>query len=464
VVRPTVGSLFSGIGGMDKGLHDAGWELKWQVEIDEYRRRVLSRHWPEVPKYDDITTVDPQELERVDLICGGFPCQDISVAGKRAGLAGDRSSLFWEFIRIADALRPRWLLIENVPGLFSSRSGRDFRAIIGALDERGYGVAWRVLDSQFFGVPQRRRRVYIVGHLGAPCPPEILFESESLRGNTAARGEAGADIAPALRRRADSSGRDGQDIGYALTGHHPRDSHEDNYVVGPLMANRGTERKHGDGGISALDQYFAGHIIPTGDQEATYVISNAQGDPNWDRERSFALDTKQPPAITGTVTGAEAHNDNSSPIAENYVVNARQNPIVGKPTLDTHGYSHAIAVRTAQRGANGIGVTEDGTTHTLDGTGGEAVAYRKRTMEHGKGVGDETWERTERANVLTVDQRPTVAITGTPADPDGVRAIARTARRVDSDGRRYAGLGDAVTAPVARWIGERIIGNIEPVL
>ena len=242
MARPTVGSLFSGIGGFDLGLERAGWEVRWQVENDAFCNQILERHWPGVTRYDDITTVNTDRLTPIDLLCGGFPCQDISVAGRREGLAGERSSLFFEFARIAHALSPRWLLVENVAGLFSSSDGRDFGIVISALAELGYGLAWRVLDSQYFGVAQRRRRVFIVGHLGKPCPPEILFEPESLRGdsppsrqagaqpayshrggsrergwlNDAETGLVGAGVSPALRARHDSSSRDGQDIAYAL--------------------------------------------------------------------------------------------------------------------------------------------------------------------------------------------------------------------------------------------------------
>ena len=119
-------------------------------------------------------------LAPVDLICGGFPCQDLSTAGRRAGLAGSRSGLWWEFHRIIGEIAPRWVLIENVPGLLSSNKGQDMAVVLQGLEELGYGWSYRILDSQHFGVPQRRRRVFIVGCLGAPCPPEILLEPESL--------------------------------------------------------------------------------------------------------------------------------------------------------------------------------------------------------------------------------------------------------------------------------------------
>jgi DNA-cytosine methyltransferase len=192
---PTYLSLFAGVGGFDLGLDAAGWCCAAQVEIDPQARSVLRHRWPHVPKYEDVRHVGRSNLPRVDLICGGFPCQDLSVAGRRAGLAGERSGLFYEFARIIDELAPAWVLLENVPGLLSSNGGRDMAAVVGTLGELGYGWAYRVLDLQHFRIPQRRRRVFIVARAGGVCPPEILLEPESVRGDPAARGEAGEGAA-----------------------------------------------------------------------------------------------------------------------------------------------------------------------------------------------------------------------------------------------------------------------------
>lgn len=192
------GSLFAGIGGFDLALERAGMTCAFQVEIDPECRRVLAERWPDVPRYADIRHVRRNEIHvpTIDLLCGGFPCQDISVAGKRAGLAGQRSGLWWEFHRLIDELAPEWVLAENVPGLLSSGNRHDMGIVIGSLSELGYGVAWRVLDAQNFGVPQRRRRVFIVGHRGEPwsAPSEILFEPESVPWDSAARRTSAKDI------------------------------------------------------------------------------------------------------------------------------------------------------------------------------------------------------------------------------------------------------------------------------
>jgi DNA (cytosine-5)-methyltransferase 1 len=193
---PIFGSTFSGIGGLDVALQRAGWGCRWQIEIDGAANRVLARRWPDVRRYGDIAAIDPAELEPVDLLCGGFPCQDLSVAGARAGLAGARSGLFHEFVRLAAGLRPRWLLIENVPGLLSSNGGRDMGTVLGALAELGYGWAYRCLDAQHFGLAQRRLRVFIVGCLGDPArAAQVLFEPVSGIWDSPPRREAGARFA-----------------------------------------------------------------------------------------------------------------------------------------------------------------------------------------------------------------------------------------------------------------------------
>ena len=179
-----VGSLFSGVGGLDLGLTNAGFTHQWFAEIDPYAREVLMHHWPTVPVFTDVKHVNQHAAHPIDVLVGGFPCQDLSLAGKRAGLEGDRSGLFWEFMRVADEFQPTALIIENVVGMFSSGDpkGADFGTILDALADRGYVVAWRTLNAADFGVPQRRRRVFIVGirdgHPGADRITEVLALGE----------------------------------------------------------------------------------------------------------------------------------------------------------------------------------------------------------------------------------------------------------------------------------------------
>ena len=178
-------SLFAGVGGFDLGLTKSGHECVGQVEIDKHARAVLDLQFPDVPKHNDVTTAIEWADEigltgNIDLVCGGFPCQDLSVAGKRAGLSGARSGLFYDALRFATHTKAKTILLENVPGLLSSNQGRDFGVLLTALAESGYSnIEWRILDSQFFGVPQRRRRIFIVASVGTEPFRQILAECES---------------------------------------------------------------------------------------------------------------------------------------------------------------------------------------------------------------------------------------------------------------------------------------------
>ncbi len=156
----TFGSLFAGIGGLDLALERAGMTCKWQVENNEFCQKVLTKHWPNVPKYGDIRECG-DNLEPVNLICGGFPCQDVSVAGKRAGITGSRSGLWSEFDRIIRVLRPRFVLVENVPGLLGAHGG--LGDVLGDLAALGYDAEWDCIPAAAVGAPHLRYRVWIVG-------------------------------------------------------------------------------------------------------------------------------------------------------------------------------------------------------------------------------------------------------------------------------------------------------------
>jgi DNA (cytosine-5)-methyltransferase 1 len=179
-------SLFAGVGGFEIAMKNHNVKVVASVEIDKNCQNILARHFPESRIFSDVTKVKGSDLldagfePSSGIITGGFPCQDLSVAGKRAGLAGSRSGLFWEICRLLDETRTQTFILENVPGLLSSNNGRDMAVVIEALVERGYRIAWRVLDAQYFGVPQRRRRVFIVGCLGdsGRAPEEILAIAE----------------------------------------------------------------------------------------------------------------------------------------------------------------------------------------------------------------------------------------------------------------------------------------------
>lgn len=194
-MKPSYGSLFSGVGGMDLGFDRAGFDCLFQVEIDKNCRRILDRVWPSVSKYGDIRDVNGAELPPVDVIAFGSPCQDLSTAGKRAGLDGDRSSMFFEAIRVIEEIQranegqyPKIIVWENVPGALTSNKGRDYGRVIEELENLGtHLIEWAVLDAQHFGVPQRRRRLFLIAVLDPSayerCPDPLLPVREGRRGD-----------------------------------------------------------------------------------------------------------------------------------------------------------------------------------------------------------------------------------------------------------------------------------------
>jgi len=214
----TFGSLFAGVGGFDLGMEAAGWACGWQVEWDPKCQQVLAHHWPDVPRWGDVCEVPGADLPPVDCITFGSPCQDLSVAGKRAGLDGARSGLFFEAVRIIKEMRnatdhafPRWCVWENVAGALSSNRGADFGAVLDTLANAGALVLeWAVLDARWFGVPQRRRRVFVVACFDPAtadgCPDPLLPVAPRSGWHPPTSDPAGKDVAGTLGGGAGSRG------------------------------------------------------------------------------------------------------------------------------------------------------------------------------------------------------------------------------------------------------------------
>ena len=196
-------SVCSGIEAATVAWHPLGWEAVAYSEIEKFPSEVLSHHYPNTPNVGDMTKFKEWNLEsNVDLFVGGTPCQSFSVAGLRKGLDDPRGNLMLTYLAIADKYRPRWLVWENVPGVLSSNGGKDFGTFLGGLGELGYGFAYRVLDAQYFGVAQRRRRVFVVGYLGDWRPAAaVLFERHSLSGNPAPSRQKGQEVAATIAAR-----------------------------------------------------------------------------------------------------------------------------------------------------------------------------------------------------------------------------------------------------------------------
>ena len=242
------GSLFSGIGGLDLGLERAGMECRWQVEIDDYANRVLAKHWPDVRRHDDIRTWPQSDTERVDVICGGFPCQDISYAGRGAGLDGERSGLFFETIRMVRQCQPRYVLLENVAALLT----RGLDRVLGTLAEIGYDAEWHCIPAAAVGAPHIRDRVFIIAtNTDAQCDEcsEAATETnQSIAGHrqtgeTPGRGRISADARRICGSLANSHGG-----GSGATQQHPSndaDSGRHGTQEETILAGRGASELPG---------------------------------------------------------------------------------------------------------------------------------------------------------------------------------------------------------------------------
>jgi DNA (cytosine-5)-methyltransferase 1 len=223
-------TVCSGIEACSVAWEPLGWEPVFFSEIEAFPNKLLNHYYPDVPNLGDMKKINGNEYSNtIDVFCGGTPCQSFSLAGLRGGLADERGNLALTFCRLVDQIRPKWVIWENVPGVLSSNKGRDFGSIVGALAHIGYGIAWRVLDAQHFGVPQRRRRIFLVGHIGGnwATPAAVLFEPESVCGNiekvrSKGEGIAGtteegiaihcADVAPTLSKSFGKKHGSNQDI------------------------------------------------------------------------------------------------------------------------------------------------------------------------------------------------------------------------------------------------------------
>jgi len=403
------GSLFTGVGGFDLGFEHAGFECVWQVERDSHCLEVLAEHYPNVERYTDVRTVGRNNLEPVDVICGGFPCQDVSIAGKRAGLAGERSGLWSEFARIIDELEPKWVVIENVPGLLSSNRGRDFATVIRWLAERGYGVAWRILDSQYFGVAQRRRRVFIVGSFGNGSAAEILFESEGLRWNIEKGRKTGEGTAGTIE--------DSTALGFDLA----QITSKANYSNPKWGDPQPPLNTFGQGYIAYENHPADSRITETGSigqQDANVVVmSSGQANAEIMSERSPALTgLHEQPIVAYNIS---AYNSNSM---------LSDNPNSGIQVVDT--------VRTLDNNGGNPACNQGGVMIVLNDQGGSQMSVSENVS-------------------ATVKTQSSVRRL-TPTECERLQGFPDGWTESQSDTQRYKQMGNAVTVNVAEWIGKRI--------
>ncbi len=447
--------------------HPLGWEPVGFAEIEPFPAAVLAHHYPNVPNFGDMTNYKEWDLGAVELLVGGTPCQSFSVAGLRKGLADPRGNLALVYCGILDHFRPQWCVWENVPGVLSSNGGRDFGSFLGALAELGYGFAYRVLDAQYFGVAQRRRRVFVVGYLGDWRPAaEILFEPESLRGNPAPSRQAGQEVAGTFTARARSGGW----------------SHDPNLAAGGYMqpvamssGQAGAEIRI-DGGAPTLTCLHEAPIVAGALCKETF--SGGMGG----RPDSAAAAHVLPVAIQGNLIGRNAGGPNG-------VGASADGTMYTLTKADVHGVAQPIAFTQNQRDevrelqVAGALAAEPGMkqqtylafnarqdpdswverTGPLDTDGGtQAVAFDGYNQTLSKTSQTIRSDKTDGDHIGMVMQHMAVRRL-TPVEcerlqgfPDGYTNIPWRKQPESPDGPRYKALGNSMAVPVMAWIGRRI--------
>ncbi len=410
-------SVCSGIEAATTAWHELGWTPSAFSEIEKFPSAVLEHHYPKVPNVGDMTKYKEWDIGTIDLLVGGTPCQSFSVAGLRKGLDDPRGNLALIYCGILDRFKPKWFIWENVPGVLSSSGGRDFGSFLGAVSELGYGYAYRVLDAQYFGVAQRRRRVFVVGHLGDWRPAaSVLFESESLSRDSkpsrtqregtssittnrlVAFGEYSEDGTASTLKARDY--KDATDlIASAVYEYHPADSRvkEMGEVCQTMTSRWGT----GGGNVPLVQQAYS--------IREDAKANNFSATP---LEVSTALKALQP--------SPQSHH------AQTFVAHAFK--VRGGSPTDT-GEQGGVAGRVAGKGYLG----QDEVTYTI-GTSQDQYLF----------------------NNLAVRRLTPTECERLQGFPDGYTNIPWRKKDKPPDSARYKALGNSMAVPVMRWLGGRI--------
>jgi DNA (cytosine-5)-methyltransferase 1 len=490
----TYGSLFSGVGGMDMGF-DTHMDCVFQVEWDKHAQSILRRHWPDVPKWGDVQEVNGADLPPCDVLTFGSPCQDLSVAGKRAGLDGGRSSMFYEAVRIIKEMRdatssrptgplPRAVLWENVPGALSSNLGADFKSVIDEMVDLGAClVEWAVLDAQHFGVPQRRRRVFLVAIFDPAtadrCPNPLLPVSEGRRGDFAKGRKKGQDVAGSVATSVDAGSTHRQlghghyvedDTASALKQRDYKDATD--LAVIPFVKARCAQNDTDD------ETWVKGEVTPTlnafdngGESRATVLMPILTHD---------VVDTLQSRQHKGV--NHEGARDGQLVVEAQPIVYDGYNQIV-----DESGTHRTLRIGRDSGDFVAQPIIFDGTRHDDFRMDTEIVPTLKQRMGTGGGqvpmVAEPYSFDTQfgsNANVF-VDQLPTLKASQQSPSIATTMAVRRLTPlecerlmgwpdhhtrwtdegKEQADTHRYKQCGNGVAAPVARWIAghlTRILG------
>ncbi|MEE8725516.1 MAG: DNA cytosine methyltransferase [Bifidobacterium crudilactis] len=417
-------SLFSGIEAASCAWNALGWEPVAFSEIEPFPSAVLKYRYFNVPNLGDITKVDwTPYVGTADLVVGGSPCQSFSVAGSRTGLSG-ASGLMFEYIRAVRELRPRWFVWENVPGAFSSEAGKAFRQLLVEMDELGYGLAWRVLDAQFYHVAQRRERVFLVGSLGTTRSSDVLFEPESLSWDIASSRAKRKALTQGAQGRAGTAGGD------CLT---PWDTqarrvYGTDGVYPTLDARGGKAGADGRGVLTVAFNYNAGAGA------RTLAVSE---------ELSPTLKTEHNPAIyCATDSGSNmSHTSNGDDVFPALCATDGDKQFLdnqsvhgGRLLIDATVKSTSYVFGADNAASGGLSLSEE-TSPTLGTTKTPAVKPPYSDM-----VRRLTPKECERLQGF----------------PDGYTDISYRGKPHAPDSARYKALGNSMAVPVMRWIGEGI--------
>lgn len=463
-------SVCDGISAVSVAWAPLGWECAWCAEIDPFASAVLAERWPSHDNVGDMLAIDERIRDRgpIDLLVGGTPCQSFSVAGQRGGLADPRGNLALRFCQLAGVLRPRWIVWENVPGVLSSHGGRDFGAILGALVDLGYGFAYRVLDAQFFGVPQRRRRVFVVGCFGSwRSAAAVLFDRESLRGDSAKGRKTRASVAvcPTLRAAGNRTGGDrppGTDVDTAETlqvvsaltangvgtcGADDNQAQGGHLIAATMNGGMGRRRgsgQHGDGLVAATvyakwAKWTGG---PSGDECQNLVAAAVTCGPHGDGDEGAGRLVAYRTAGNGVV----------------YIEGDRTAPL----TTNTDSSANIVAYQCQGSNVGPMGTLRAGNGNETGGVpfvpvafqssqSGVRVAATHATLDANNGSRRHNGV-VDRLSVRRLTPRECERLQGFP----DYYTLVKYRNKPAADGPRYRVIGNSMAVPVMRWIGERI--------
>ena len=469
------GSVCSGIEAASVAWEPLGWEAQWFSEIEQFPSAVLAHRFPSVPNLGDMTKIHETQIFQdatIDLLVGGTPCQSFSVAGLRKGLTDPRGNLMLTFLSLAQRKKPRWIVWENVPGVLSSNGGRDFGTFLQALAECGYGFAYRVLDAQYFGVAQRRRRVFVVGYLGdwRPCA-SVLFEQDCLSGNTKKSREkrktTSADAQGGSGGRGEQvntfAGNMETDTAATLQTTCDDYSRADgfNMITHAFKVRGGSEVETGEQGGTPGKKAGKGYL---GSDELAFTIGTTQDQQiaqpiaySFDSLASNSMKSSNPNSgcreVETSKTLDTSHPDPSKnqggiavaqPIAVdcyNQTINEHTTQTIGSSASDVNHYGAVLQPQAIDfRNQN---ISED-VTMTLQSksNGGYSLNYQPGILQPTMAIRRLTPTECERLQGF----------------PDGWTKIPyrNKPEEVCPDGPRYKACGNSMAVPVMRWIGERI--------